>query len=128
LQHRPRRPTGDQQSAATAGRTVAAYPIELELGSSSPSDLEFEFEFDSGIPGIPMRDLILDAAERLLARFGYRKMTMEDLAREAGIGKGTIYLSFPSKEEVALCSIDRVVQRVQQQLQTLAASGGPAAD
>jgi AcrR family transcriptional regulator len=74
------------------------------------------------------RENILDAIERLLARFGYQKTTMDDLAREAGIGKGTIYLYFPSKEEVALCSIDRVVQRVQQELQTIAASGGPAAD
>jgi AcrR family transcriptional regulator len=63
-----------------------------------------------------------------MARFGYRKTTMDDLAREAGIGKGTIYLYFPSKEEVALCSIDRVVERVQQELRTLAASGGPAAE
>jgi AcrR family transcriptional regulator len=52
-------------------------------------------------------DAILDAAERLLARYGYRKMTMDDLAREAGIGKGTKYLHFPSKQEVVLCSIDQ---------------------
>ncbi len=36
-----------------------------------------------------MRDKILDATERLLARYGYAKMTVEDIAREAGIGKGT---------------------------------------
>ena len=30
------------------------------------------------------RDRLLDAAERLLARLGYQKTTMEDLAREAG--------------------------------------------
>ena len=33
------------------------------------------------------RDLILDATERLLGRLGYQKTTMEDIAREAGIGK-----------------------------------------
>jgi AcrR family transcriptional regulator len=71
------------------------------------------------------RDRILDALEHLLARYGYRKTTMEDLAREAGIGKGTIYLYFPSKEEVALCSIDRVVARVQEKLHALAASQAP---
>jgi AcrR family transcriptional regulator len=63
-----------------------------------------------------VRERILDAVERLLARYGYRKMTMDDLAREAGIGKGTTYLYFPSKEEVALSSIDRVVERVLEQL------------
>jgi AcrR family transcriptional regulator len=66
-------------------------------------------------------DTILDAMERLLGRFGYKKTTMDDVAREAGIGKGTIYLHFPSKEELALRSIDRVVQRVQDRLQTIAA-------
>jgi AcrR family transcriptional regulator len=63
-----------------------------------------------------VRDAVLDAAERLLARYGYRKMTMDDLAREAGIGKGTTYLHFPSKQEVVLCSIDRIVERLLGQL------------
>jgi AcrR family transcriptional regulator len=64
--------------------------------------------------------VILDAIERLLARYGYKKTTMDDLAGEAGIGKGTIYLYFPSKEEVALQSIDRVVERVQDRLRAIA--------
>ena len=70
-----------------------------------------------------VRDVILDAAEHLLARYGYRKMTMEDLAREAGIGKGTTYLHFPSKREVVLCSIDRIVDRLLGQLREIAQSG-----
>src|SRR6516225_3161237 len=73
-----------------------------------------------------VRDALLDAMERLLARYGYKKTTMDDLAREARIGKGTIYLHFPSKEEVALCSIDRVVGSVHRHLQDLAAADGPA--
>jgi AcrR family transcriptional regulator len=75
-----------------------------------------------------LRESILDAIERLLARYGYRKTTMEDLAREAGIGKGTTYLYFPSKAEVALSSIDRVVERVTEQLRRLARSGEPPAE
>jgi AcrR family transcriptional regulator len=74
-----------------------------------------------------VRDAILDAAERLLARYGYRKMTMDDLAREAGIGKGTTYLHFPSKQEVVLCSIDRIVDRLLEQLRTIAQSTDAAA-
>ena len=69
-------------------------------------------------------DRILDAADRLLGRFGYRKMTIEDLAREAGIGKGTVYLSFESKESIALACIDRMIQRVLGRLRTLAAGPG----
>ena len=57
-------------------------------------------------------DRLLDAAERLLARLGYQKTTMEDLAREAGLGKRTIYLHFAGKEEVMLSTIDRIVKRL----------------
>lgn len=75
-----------------------------------------------------LRDLILDAADRLLARYGYKKMTMDDLAQEVGIGKGTIYLHFPSKEEVVLSHVDRIVERLKGELLKIAAGGGaPAA-
>ncbi len=56
-----------------------------------------------------------------MARFGYRKTTMDDLAREAGISKRTIYLYFPSKEEVGLSSIGRVVQTAEAQMRGIAA-------
>jgi len=73
-----------------------------------------------------IRDLILDAVEVLLARFGYRKMTVEDVAREVGIGKGTIYLHFPGKEELILSHIDRIADRVVDRLRAIAASPDPA--
>jgi AcrR family transcriptional regulator len=60
----------------------------------------------------PLRTRVLDAADQLLARYGYRKMTVDDIAAEAGIGKGTVYLAFASKEEVALSCIDRMVERL----------------
>lgn len=73
-------------------------------------------------------DRILDAADRLLGRFGYRKMTVDDLAREAGIGKGTVYLSFDGKEDVALACIDRMAGRIAARLEVIAAERTPAAD
>jgi AcrR family transcriptional regulator len=66
-------------------------------------------------PKEAVREAILDATDRLLARYGYRKMTVEDIAAEAGIGKGTIYLHFDSKEEVVLSHVDRIVDRLKQQ-------------
>ncbi|MGC8669418.1 MAG: TetR/AcrR family transcriptional regulator [Chthonomonadales bacterium] len=75
-----------------------------------------------------MRETILDAAIRLMQRYGYRKTTMEDLAREAGIGKGTIYLYFPSKEEVALACADRANARVFRQLEEIASAHTPPAE
>ncbi|HEY9382527.1 MAG TPA: helix-turn-helix domain-containing protein [Gemmatimonadales bacterium] len=70
--------------------------------------------------------LLLDAAERLLLRHGYRRVTVEDLAREAGIGKGSVYLHFDSKEEVALAVVNRWSDRVFDRLRTLAAEPLPA--
>lgn len=64
-------------------------------------------------------DLILDAADRLLARYGYRKMTIDDLAQEVGIGKGTVYLRFNSKQEIVLATVDRIVESVLQQMRTI---------
>ena len=72
-------------------------------------------------------DVILDAADRLLARYGYRKMTMEDLAQEVGIGKGTIYLHFRSKEDLVLSHIDRLISRLKEQLTQIARGQGPPA-
>lgn len=43
-------------------------------------------------------DRILDAAAQLIAHFGYDKTTVSDIAREAGISKGAVYLHFESKE------------------------------
>jgi AcrR family transcriptional regulator len=63
-----------------------------------------------------MRERILDAADVLLGQYGYQKMTMEDLAKEVSIGKGTLYLHFKSKEELTLSRIDRVVERLLERL------------
>ncbi len=72
------------------------------------------------------RDAILDATDRLLGRFGYKKMTIDDLAHEVGIGKGTVYLYFPSKEEIALSHIDRIVERLKANLRMIADRREPA--
>jgi AcrR family transcriptional regulator len=45
-------------------------------------------------------DRILDAAGELLLRHGYRKVTVEDIAARAGVGKGTIYLHWRTKDEL----------------------------
>src|SRR6202008_788128 len=79
-------------------------------------------------PKEAVKDAILDATDRLLALFGYRKMTVEDIAAEAGIGKGTIYLHFSSKEEVVLSHIDRIVERLNVRLREIARSDAPAAE
>ena len=72
-----------------------------------------------------IRDLILDSVDVLLARYGYSKMTVEDIADQTGIGKGTIYLHFSSKEELVLSHIDRIIERLLYQLRRIATSKFP---
>ncbi|MCC5912080.1 MAG: TetR/AcrR family transcriptional regulator [Clostridiaceae bacterium] len=48
------------------------------------------------------RQLIIEAAVKIFARDGYHKATVSDIAEEAGIGKGTIYEYFNSKEQLFL--------------------------
>jgi AcrR family transcriptional regulator len=50
---------------------------------------------------------------------------MDDVAREVGIGKGTIYLHFPSKEELVLAHVDRIAERVVSNLLEIAGSSEP---
>ncbi len=71
-------------------------------------------------------EAIVDAAERLLDRYGYGKMTMSDLAEEAGIGVGTTYLHFGGKADVALAVVGRFHQRHLQRLEEIARADGPA--
>jgi AcrR family transcriptional regulator len=43
---------------------------------------------------------VLDAAGELLVTYGYRKVTIADVAERAGVGKGTVYLHWASKLEL----------------------------
>jgi len=48
----------------------------------------------------PRRVGILEAARRLFTRNGPQKTTVADIAREAGVGVGTVYLEFDSKDAI----------------------------
>lgn len=43
---------------------------------------------------------VLEAARRIFARLSYAEANVEEIAKEAGMAKGTIYLYFKSKEEI----------------------------
>ena len=46
----------------------------------------------------PSLDRILDAADACLDRWGMRRMSMNDVATEAGLSRGSIYRYFPDRE------------------------------
>ncbi|WP_376796130.1 TetR/AcrR family transcriptional regulator [Thermogemmatispora sp.] len=63
---------------------------------------------------------ILDAAVRLIERWGYDKTTIDDIAREAGVAKGTIYQHWRTREDLFMSVIMRealtVIEALQQHL------------
>lgn len=80
-------------------------------------------------PGSPdRRQAILDAAVRLFARYGYRRTAMEEVAREAGVAKGTTYLYFDTKEALFRALSQAALARVLDAARRAAAGEGPLAD
>jgi AcrR family transcriptional regulator len=53
------------------------------------------------------RQEVIDAACRIFASMGYAATNVEDIAKEAGMAKGTVYLYFKSKEEVFVAVLAR---------------------
>jgi AcrR family transcriptional regulator len=49
---------------------------------------------------------LLDAAVGVFARFGYRKTSMDDIARAAGVSRQGLYLLFSNKEELFRRAVD----------------------
>ncbi|WP_041779143.1 TetR/AcrR family transcriptional regulator [Beijerinckia indica] len=45
-------------------------------------------------------DQIIAATRSLFVRYGYRRTSVDDIAREAGVAKATLYLHFSGKEEM----------------------------
>jgi len=74
-------------------------------------------------PGI-RRASILDAATRLILRAGTTALTMEDIAREAGVARGTLYLYFDSVDGIIAALQDRYSRALTSGLEALLATGG----
>lgn len=58
------------------------------------------------------RAAILEAARNLFQRYGYRKTTMEEIARDAGITKPTVYAYFDGKKDVLVSLVEWEGSRV----------------
>ncbi len=56
-------------------------------------------------------EAIIEATNRLLATRGYELMSMDDIAAEVGIAKGSLYKHFESKEALAGAVMVRLLRR-----------------
>ncbi|MFO0901536.1 MAG: TetR/AcrR family transcriptional regulator [Pirellulales bacterium] len=68
------------------------------------------------------RQAIVDVAARRFAEIGYADCDMAALAKDLGVAKGTLYLYFPSKEELFYACVDAGMQQLQAAVQNAAAS------
>ncbi len=63
-----------------------------------------------------VRKILLTAASRIFARYGYQKTTVDDLAKSAGKGKSTFYYYYKSKEEIFKDVIEKEAQILRMKL------------
>ena len=63
------------------------------------------------------RQAILDAAAAEIARYGYDRANINTIAEHAGIGRGTIYLYFESKEDVLSALLDTIGKAIDEIIQ-----------
>ncbi|MBB5913326.1 AcrR family transcriptional regulator [Nocardia transvalensis] len=73
------------------------------------------------------RAKVLDAAAGLFTARDPRTVTMDDIARAAGVGRGTLYRRYPSVRAVALALLDEHERALQEQLLSGAPPLGPGA-
>jgi AcrR family transcriptional regulator len=66
---------------------------------------------------------ILATAERLLTEKGLAAISVDDLARGAGISRPTFYFYFPSKDAVLLTLLDRVVSEADAAMRNVFGTG-----
>lgn len=70
--------------------------------------------------------LILDAAEAVLAEKGYLALAMEEIAARVGIARATVYLHFPSKDDLVVALFERTFVGFRQLVADAAAKPGSA--
>lgn len=62
------------------------------------------------------REAILAAAAELFGRRPYHDVQVDDVARQAGVGKATLYRYFPSKEELYVHSFDCILAQLEERM------------
>jgi AcrR family transcriptional regulator len=69
---------------------------------------------------------ILDAAAKVFARYGFRKTTMGDIVREAGVARATVYKYFRTKEKVFVAVLHKEFGEILAEVRSSIEGGGTA--
>ena len=70
--------------------------------------------------------LILQVAEEVLTEKGYYETSIDEIASRVGIAKGTVYLHFPSKEDLTVAIMMRDVRQLIAEIDEIASTTGSA--
>ena len=70
------------------------------------------------------KQAICEAAMRVVARKGMTHVTVQDIADEAGVAKGTVYIYFGSREEILATTMDDAVDKLLAKLADASRAGG----
>ena len=79
-------------------------------------------------PATTASDRILDGALACVARVGVGKTTLDDVAREAGCARATVYRAFPGRQALFHALLDREVAALGAQVLMAAAEADTLAD
>lgn len=72
------------------------------------------------------RELILEAAARVFGYSGYAKASVDEIAKRAGVGKGTVYQIAESKEELFMLAVEREIRVWHEAIEPLIDENVPA--
>ncbi|MDO1584320.1 TetR/AcrR family transcriptional regulator [Rhizobium oryzicola] len=67
------------------------------------------------------REQILDGAKRVFMKLGFDAASMNDITREAGVSKGTIYVYFNGKDDLFSAIMERERQRLAHSMEDILA-------
>jgi AcrR family transcriptional regulator len=95
--------SGENETVLRSRDSVASSSNQNARGAGRPPDARRQEQ---------RRSEILKAATTVFARVGFAATDVQEIADLAGVGKGTVYRYFPSKEELFLATIDLGMRRL----------------
>jgi AcrR family transcriptional regulator len=95
-------------TSQSAPMQVARYPVASSTDDQAKKTCEER--------GAARREEILGQAAQLFAQHGYSDTDTQLLAETIGVGKGTVYRYFPSKRELFLAAVDRVMRDLRERV------------
>jgi AcrR family transcriptional regulator len=73
-------------------------------------------------------DLVVTEAKRLFSQFGFRRITMDEIARNLRMSKKTLYALFPTKDDLIRAVVRAIMKPKMEKIRTVTSRSGPVAE